>query len=263
MVSGTLPAGFDTTQATTVRRTMVTNQKCNDCHGALGVFTAKTYHAGQRNDAQTCEFCHNGQRTNSGWAVNTKDIIHAIHGAKKRVNKFSWETGIGAKYWAITYPSILNNCEACHVSGSYNFQIPANASEVPNLNWTTVASGNIPNPAPVILTGNEPVPGSYYSPFVTPGAAYGSNFSYSAATGVSTPAADTTLVSSPYVAACANCHDSTMALNHMKANGGSFYVSRASVKNAQTGALINTEQCFLCHSAGKVADTYKVHMTFK
>jgi hypothetical protein len=54
-----------------------------------------------------------------------------------------------------------------------------------------------------------------------------------------------------------------MALNHMKANGGSFYVSRASVLNTATGALINTEQCFLCHSSGKIADTKKVHMDFK
>ncbi len=266
MVSGTLPAGFDTVQATTTRRTIVTTAKCNDCHGALGVFTAKTYHAGQRNDAQTCEFCHNGQRVNAGWGVNTKDFVHALHGAGKRVNKFSWESGAGNKYWTITYPSILNNCEACHVPGSYNFEIASNAGELPNLNWTTVATGTVPNPVPVIITGNEPVSDggtTYWSPFVTAGAVYGSGFSYNANTGATTAAAPTTLVSSPYVAACSNCHDTPMALSHMKANGGSFYVSRASVMNAQTGALINNEQCFLCHSAGKIADTYKVHMEFK
>jgi OmcA/MtrC family decaheme c-type cytochrome len=263
MVSGTLPAGFDTTQATTPRRAIVENKRCNDCHGVLGVFTAKTYHAGQRNDAATCEFCHNGQRVNSGWGVNAKDFVHALHGAKKRENKYSWEASAGFKYWTITYPSVLNNCEACHVPGSYDFGNTTNAGEVPNLNWTTVATGNIPNPVPVIITGNEPIPGTYFSPFVTAGAAYGTGFSYNAGTGVTTPAAPTTLVSSPYVAACSNCHDSKMALNHMKANGGSFYVSRASVLNTATGALINTEQCFLCHSSGKIADTKKVHMDFK
>lgn len=265
MVSGTLPAGFDSTQATTARRAIVTSQKCNDCHGALGVFTAKTYHAGQRNDAMTCEFCHNGQRVNSGWGVNAKDFVHALHGAGKRVNKFSWEASAGNKYWTITYPAILNNCEACHVPGSYDFGLSANVTEVPNLNWTTVATGNIPNPVPVVVTGNEPIPGTYFSPFVTAGAAYGSGFSFSGNTGAITPAAITTLVNSPYVAACSNCHDSTMALNHMKANGGSFYVPRSSVQNPPVagGKLINTEQCFLCHSSGKIADVAKVHMSFK
>ena len=268
MISGTLPAGFDSAQATAARRAIVTTQKCNDCHGALGVFAAKSYHAGQRNDAPTCEFCHNGQRVNSGWGVNTKDFVHALHGAGKRVNKFSWEASAGFKYWTITYPSVLNNCEICHVPGSYDFGNTTNAGEVPNLNWTTVATGNIPNPVPVVVTGDEPIPGTYYSPFVTAGAAYGSGFSFSGVTGASTPAAVTTLVSSPYVAACSNCHDSVMALNHMKANGGSFYASRGSVQANPAapvaGApLVNKEQCFLCHSAGKVADVRKVHMEFK
>ena len=273
VLSGTLPANFPTdaaskAQVTAARRAIVTTQKCNDCHGVLGLFTAKTYHAGQRNDAPTCEFCHNGQRVNSGWGVNTKDFVHALHGAGKRVNKFSWEASAGFKYWTITYPSVLNNCEICHVPGSYDFGNTTNAGEVPNLNWTTVATGNIPNPVPVVITGDEPIPGTYYSPFVTAGAAYGSGFSFNAGTGAITAAAVTTLVSSPYVAACSNCHDSVMALNHMKAMGGTFYGSRGSVQANPAapvaGApLVNKEQCFLCHSAGKIADTRKVHMEFK
>ena len=270
MVSGTLPTGFDATKQE-ARRAIVSNQKCNDCHGALGVFTASTYHAGQRNDAPTCEFCHNGQRVNSGWGVNTKDFVHALHGSGKRINKFSWESGVGQTYWKITYPSILNNCEACHVPGSYDFANAASSGEVPNLNWTTVATSTVPNPVPVILTGNEPVSvggTTYWSPFVTAGAIYGSGFSYSASTGVTTQPAVTTLVSSPYVAACSNCHDTPIAINHMKANGGSFYASRGSVQANPAlpvaGApLVNKEQCFLCHSSGKIADVKLVHMNFK
>ncbi|MBI3131189.1 MAG: OmcA/MtrC family decaheme c-type cytochrome [Acidobacteria bacterium] len=269
LVSGTLPAGF---AAQTARRTIVANAKCNDCHAALGVFTSKSYHGGQRNDANTCEFCHNGQRVNSGWGVNAKDFVHAIHGAKKRANKFSWESNAGFKYWEITYPGVLNNCEACHVPGSYDFGRASNAAAVPNLLWTTVATGTTPNPMNVIITGSETIPGVYWSPFskaaaaaanggVAEGYAFGSGFSYSAATGVTTVAAGTTLVSSPYVAACSNCHDSSLALEHMKTNGGSFYATRASVQTA--GVYTKQEQCFLCHSAGKIADTEKVHMNFK
>ncbi|MBI4913495.1 MAG: OmcA/MtrC family decaheme c-type cytochrome [Acidobacteria bacterium] len=287
-LTGALPAGwpapnpatssvpYATGPAHETRRAMVTNQKCNDCHGALGVFTAKSYHAGQRNDAPTCEFCHNGQRVNSGWGVNTKDFVHALHGAGKRVNKYSWEATAGAKYWNITYPSVLNNCEICHVPGSYDFGNTTNAGEVPNLNWTTVASGNYKSPndngrtAIVVITGNEVIDSkdTVVSPFVQLNNDYGANFSYNAGTGATTQAATTTLVNSPYVAACSNCHDSVMAINHMKANGGSFYASRGSVQANPAapvaGApLVNKEQCFLCHSAGKIADVQKVHMEFR
>jgi len=279
MVSGTLPAGIDVTQATTPRRVIVSNQKCNDCHGALGVFTGATYHAGQRNDAPTCEFCHNGQRVNSGWGVNTKDFVHALHGAGKRVNKFSWESSAGNKYWEITYPSVLNNCEICHVPGSYDFGNTTNAGEVPNLNWTTVATGVTPTPMNVVITGTEPIPGVYWSQFSKDAATaanggnpsgynFGSPFSYSANTGAITNAAVTTLVSSPYVGACSNCHDSVLAINHFKAMGGSFYATRGSVQANPAapvaGApLVNKEQCFVCHSAGKIADVRVVHMNFK
>jgi len=290
-LTGALPAGWPapnpaTTQvpyatgpAHETRRAIVSNAKCNDCHGALGVFTASSYHAGQRNDAPTCEFCHNGQRVNSGWGVNTKDFVHAIHGASKRVNKYSWESSAGLAYWKITYPSVLNNCEICHIPGSYDFANTTNAGEVPNLNWTTVASGTTPNPMNVVITGDEPIPGVYWSQASKDAAAaanggnptgynFGGNFSYDSSAGTFTNAAVTTLVSSPYVAACSNCHDSVMALNHMKANGGTYYGTRASVQANPAapvaGApLINKEQCFLCHSAGKVADTRKVHMEFK
>ncbi|HJW33116.1 MAG TPA: OmcA/MtrC family decaheme c-type cytochrome [Holophagaceae bacterium] len=269
LVSGTLPAGF---AAQSSRRAIVANSKCNDCHGALGVFTSKAYHAGQRNDATTCEFCHNGQRVNSGWGVNAKDFVHAIHGAGKRANKFSWESSAGDTYWKVTYPGVLNNCEACHLAGTYDFGRASNAAAVPNLLWTTVATGTTPNPMNVVITGNETIPGVYWSQFsktaaaaanggVPEGYAFGSGFSYNANTNVATPAAGTTLVNSPYVAACSNCHDSSLAIEHMKTNGGSFYASRASVQTA--GVYTKQEQCFLCHSAGKIADTEKVHMNFK
>ena len=114
----------------------------------------------------------------------------------------------------------------------------------------------MPNPVNVVVTGNEPIPGTYWSPFVTAGAVYGSGFSFSAASGSTTQAAPTTLVNSPYVAACANCHDSDIAIAHMKSNGGAFYEARST-------AFTKQEQCFLCHSSGKIADVKLVHMNFK
>lgn len=268
VVSGTLPSGYLTQVS---RRTIVSNQKCNDCHGAIGVFTSKSYHAGQRNDAHTCSFCHTPNRVNNGWAVNTRDIIHGIHAAPKRSEKYSYRAADGIKFWHVEYPSPLNNCEACHVPGSYNFDVDKNEGEVPNILWSTAATGTWASPNAkgktpfVIKTGDEVVTAedTVLAPYVAANTNYGAAFSYSATTGVTTQGANENLVISPYVSACSACHDSKMAIAHMQSNGGTFYGSRGSVKDPATGKFVKQEQCFLCHSAGKLADTKKVHMTFK
>ncbi|WP_243287146.1 OmcA/MtrC family decaheme c-type cytochrome [Geothrix terrae] len=242
------------------RRAIVSNQKCNDCHATLGIFTEKVYHAGQRNDAPTCTFCHNVNRVNSGWGVNIKDAVHAIHAADKRANKYSWEVSAGDYYWEVTYPAILNNCEACHVPGSYDFRNSASQAALPNLLWTTVATGTMPATINYVKgDGTDVLPGTYYSPFVTAGTAYGSGFATNFATGSATPytdAAPTTLVSSPITAACSSCHDSTAEIAHFRGNGGAFYEPRAT-------ALLKVEQCMVCHGPGRTADIKAVHMTFK
>jgi OmcA/MtrC family decaheme c-type cytochrome len=249
------------------RRAIVTNAKCNDCHAALGVFTAAVYHAAQRNDAPTCTFCHNVNRVNSGWGVNIKEAVHAIHAGAKREKKFSWEATAGGQYWNITYPAILNNCEACHVPGSYDFSASGNAAAMPNLLWTTVATGTPATTAYSIVTGAETVlsTDSVISPWINPaintsalplGTAYGAGFGYNAGTQVITPAVGTTLVASPITSACSACHDSKVAIAHMTGNGGAFY-------EARTTALAKVEQCMICHGNGKTADIRAVHMTWK
>jgi OmcA/MtrC family decaheme c-type cytochrome len=277
--------------ANATRRKIVDDAKCNACHGKMGVFTEKVFHAGQRNNSDTCVWCHNTDRVNSGWGVNIKDAVHSIHGAGKRVNKYSWEYTAGDAYWNTTYPSPLNNCEICHVPGSYDFDNAKNAGAVPNLLWTTVATAQTTNlqagtylgvgstvgygtSSVVIVNGNEVVPtttpaSQAISPFVAAGANYGAGYAtnfLAANAGANTrEAAGTTLVNSPYVGACTGCHDTNVAIDHMRTNGGTFYGTRSSVINGTTGTFDVTkqEQCFLCHSAGKVADVQKVHMSFK
>jgi OmcA/MtrC family decaheme c-type cytochrome len=65
----------------TGRRVVVDTAKCNECHGRLGL---PTFHNGQRNDAPSCGFCHTENRTSSGWTIDTKTLVHAIHAASKR-----------------------------------------------------------------------------------------------------------------------------------------------------------------------------------
>ena len=84
---------------------------------------------------------------------------------------------------------------------------------------------------------------------------YGAGFAFNAATSVTTEAAGSTLVLSPVTGACSACHDSSIAIDHMKANGGQFYSQRSTV--LAPGAP--KEQCMLCHGPGRVAAIGLVH----
>ena len=223
------------------RRPIVDDAKCNACHKELGLFTAEAFHAGQRNDGTTCAWCHNPNRTSSGWSADSAYFIHAIHGSDKRTKPFTWHaSAVGKSFADIGYPGILSKCETCHLPGTYDFSAPASASALPNRLYRTVGAGTYstapgsvqeyslpPNPAP---------PG-----YVTQGVIYGSGFSYNAGTGVTTPAATTTLVISPIATACFSCHDSDIARQHMENELGSIYRDRAS-------ALTRAEQCMFCHN---------------
>jgi OmcA/MtrC family decaheme c-type cytochrome len=237
----------------TGRRVITDNAKCNLCHGRLGV--KPTFHAGQRNDAPTCTFCHNVNRTNSGWPVNIKEDVHAIHAAGKLTMKFSWEASAGAKYWTVGYPGVLKNCEQCHVAGFYDFSNSGYTTAFDNMLWTTAVSGTTPATVAFIITGSETVPGTYYAPWVKAGTAYGSTFGYAAATGVTTKAGPNTLVSSPVSSACGSCHDTPRAVAHMQQNGGTILATRASAFNNYSAAPgkpttpVNVEACLVCHGA--------------
>ena len=259
-------------KAYTARRLIVENKRCTACHEQLGA--NPTFHAGQRNDAPTCAFCHRPNQTSSGWSASSSSFIHGIHGASERTVGFSWHAACPTgttypttctadnadPYFAkVTYPGILNNCEQCHLPGTYDFSAAASASAVSNLLMTTVAAGVI---KPDIST----------SPYVkTDGTDYGNVFATSnvtsgtvgtAACSTTAPcvcslaapcaAAATTLVKSPIAAACSSCHDAPTAISHMQMMGGSFYETRAA---AQTKA----EQCLMCHGPGTVASIAMVH----
>ncbi|MBS1117789.1 MAG: hypothetical protein H6Q90_17 [Deltaproteobacteria bacterium] len=234
----------------TGRRAIVDTAKCNSCHGALGV--TPTFHSGQRNDGPTCSFCHNPNRTSSGWSAGSKYFIHAIHAGRKRAVDFTWHAAeAGPGYDEIEFPGTLNTCTTCHVANTFDFTNATNLNAISSMELTTVATGKYDtNP----LTNS-----TFYtvSPYVVADNVtdYGKGFSYNAATDVTTQAAGTTLVVSPITGACSACHDSTIAISHMKANGGQFYSPRSAV--LALGA--SQEQCMLCHGPGRVAAIGVVH----
>jgi OmcA/MtrC family decaheme c-type cytochrome len=233
----------------TGRRPIVENAKCNACHGKLGV--QPNFHAGQRNDGPTCSWCHTANRASSGWSAGSKFFVHAIHAGRKRVVPFTWHAAsVDDGFQEVEFPGALNNCIGCHTPGTYDFTSATNANALANEQLTTVATG-IYNTDPLVNS-------NYYtvSPYVIADGvtSYGSGFSFNAGTGVTTQAAATTLVLSPITGACSACHDSTIALNHMRGFGGKFYAPRS-----EALATTNPEQCMICHGPGRVAAIGLVH----
>ncbi len=223
----------------TGRRAIVEDKRCNACHQELGTFTEDAFHAGQRNDATTCSWCHNPNRTSSGWSADSTAFVHAIHGGAKRQVAYNWHaTSATEGFFDVTYPGILNDCQTCHLPGTFDFSATPGAA-LGNRLLRTTATGTFA--ASVSL-----------SPYVAAGTNYGSGFSVSAG-GVATQAAPTTLVMSPTVAVCSACHDSNDAITHMKSNTGSFYQAR----NTATSA--SGETCLVCHGTGRTADIAVMH----
>jgi OmcA/MtrC family decaheme c-type cytochrome len=113
----------------TGRRAIVEDARCNACHQELGTFTEDAFHAGQRNDGTTCSWCHRPNQTSSGWSADSTSFVHAIHGSAKRQNKFTWHAGSTTEgFWDVTYPGVLNDCQTCHLPGTYDFSATASAA---------------------------------------------------------------------------------------------------------------------------------------
>ena len=279
------------------RRTIIAKNACNSCHGDLGAFTpnnasvngyASNFHDVYMNDPQRCVFCHTTNGTTNGWSYNAKGWVHGIHSSGFRTNPY---TARGAsQFFKIVYPAVLNNCEACHVPGSYDFSASANANQIPGMLWDTVAAGAFPaasNVAAPTMTAQAaitgltlPATGNYASPWVTIGATYGAAANGwtlpTTASATWTPAAPTAgrLVSSPMTASCSGCHDSQAAISHMVNTGnGVFYQAASSVPLAPLGGNSSTtpnggstlqtqENCMVCHGQGTAGDIHAVHMNF-
>jgi len=232
----------------TARRQVVSADKCNNCHGQLGILPS--FHGGARNNGEGCVMCHQpntatghvGSANNfgGGWSVAGKNLIHGIHGSTKREQAFTYEATAAnpTGFQDVTYPGVLKNCEQCHVAGSYDFSGAANAAALPNLLWITDAKGDMSNPTKAASLG--------LSPWVTTLGKGQINYT-----------ADN-LVSSPIASSCFGCHDSAKAVTHMTSNGGTLVSLFSSVASAATRPAIGAastmtfakkEVCMDCHAS--------------
>jgi OmcA/MtrC family decaheme c-type cytochrome len=254
-------AAIKTATGYTARRTVFSESKCNTCHEQLG--TIPNFHGGSYNIAM-CAMCHTPNQSSNGWTASFRVWVHGIHasgkaGVTRRTVPFTWHAASTTEnYTTLEYPGILNNCEQCHLAGTYDFSDKAYTTSVmSNMLNVLVAKGTY------TTVGNtrSGTPNSYVnSPYIdaTGNTNYGSGYSIAVAMdGTYSDGSGSNLVSSPITASCTACHDSTTAVAHMRENGGSFYATRAAA-NANTAAGVG-ESCLLCHGRGAVADIKAVH----
>lgn len=120
---------------------------------------------------------------------NLKDMIHGIHSSAMRSTDFSFVRYRSNNFYPfnfaeVTFPNDPNNCEACHIAGTYDTNLPAG-----ELASTQIIPSTVPNDRASITAARASVPNGE------------------------------DIVKSAGAAACSSCHDNTQALNHMKLNG--------------------------------------------
>ncbi len=123
---------FPITDAAPVEyRTVVDIGKCNDCHEQL------TLHGNSRTgNAELCATCHNPDATDisrrvagtscesvtgtlDDQTIDLKYMIHAIHAGELAAFKVCGFGNAGFDFSQVEYPGKLNNCEGCHLAGTY------------------------------------------------------------------------------------------------------------------------------------------------
>lgn len=121
-ITDTTPVGY---------RQIVDIAKCNDCHQEL------TLHGNSRTgNAQLCATCHNPNATDinrrvagsncetvtgtlDDQAIDLKYMIHSIHAGAVAGYKVCGYGNTGYDFSRLKYPGKINNCEGCHLAGTY------------------------------------------------------------------------------------------------------------------------------------------------
>ncbi|HVZ43699.1 MAG TPA: OmcA/MtrC family decaheme c-type cytochrome [Ramlibacter sp.] len=281
------------TGALNPRREIVSTEKCNVCHGALGTTSgsntlSEAFHGGARNIVQACVVCHDPNRMSStvmtnGLAFNEsyqfKRMIHGIHGNSKRTYPFTHGNVVQGAFddsgTLTTTGQFLSDYKVTVGTGSVT-AIPAGTSVAAGNTFDTIADIMKQAATGVGYTGTPAAPAENYGAEVMwPGMGIVSgvsincnachvNNSYKQDLGpvgsvIGKPAGVTDpnqwLVISPKAASCTACHDSPQALGHVTSFGGATWGNRT---QAQVNALPR-EICADCHSSGGFKGVDIVH----
>lgn len=241
------------------RREVVDVARCQNCHGTND---GLALHGGNRTDnVQLCVLCHNPNNTDLAVrfadpdgmedGVNTaapdgleersidfKQLIHSIHAADHRSTDyvvFGFRNSVH-DFSHVGFPAAVQNCGTCHLEDTYTVPLADNV-----LATTVDTQATVNTSSPFGTSDFIPGDGSAAEP---------------------TDDGNVTATA----AVCSSCHDTTLALEHMKQNGAGFSleapgsvdsgfdVLQADVDN---GTVIET--CAVCHGSGRIADVAVVH----
>lgn len=264
------------------RREIVSNEKCNVCHGALGTTSgsntlANAFHGGARNAVEACVVCHDPNRMSSTIMTNGltlsesyqfKRMIHGIHGNSKRAFPFTHGNRVAGPF---SKDGILLADAATGAVSSTSANNPVSAPAGTLFEpWLTT---------PTVLAGTPFASGveNYAAEVAWPGVGLNCNVchvnnSYKIDRGpvgavVSKPIDSATLkaktdplswvVITPKAATCTACHDSAKAIGHVASFGGAGFGNFGSV--SQKDSMKTQEICADCHSSGSPKGVDIVH----
>ena len=241
------------------RRQVVSNEKCNVCHGALGTTSgsntlAAAFHSGARNTVESCALCHDANRSSSGNMMTNglnlyepyqfKRMIHGIHSSSKRTSPFTHGNKVGTIPFAMDGTPLVATTPPTLALG-LTAGVENYAAEVA---WPGVG----------INCNACHVNNSFKQDFGTLGSVV--------LKPTITPAVGTTpavleanpnkwLVISPKAATCTSCHDSARSIGHVSAFGGSSF------GNMTQAAVVSgpRETCDDCHAPGLFKGVDIVH----
>lgn len=276
--------------ASSPRRAVVSNDKCNACHGALGATSgsntlATAFHGGARNTVESCVVCHDANKVSStvmtnGFVFNEsyqfKRMIHGIHGNSKRLYPFTHGNTVVGNFCNPANP--LSKTPACDpnlvlgVSGVENYGaevaypgvgLNCNACHVNNSYKQDLGTLG----SPIVSTSLSKTNGVFSSPtifkFEASGACLGATGTAAANTLACPGGIDLAKlpVISPKASSCTACHDSSVAFAHVRANGGASFgdLSQGVVAGLTGYAAAPRETCDDCHASGSFKGVDVVH----
>jgi OmcA/MtrC family decaheme c-type cytochrome len=275
------------TGALVPRRAVVSTEKCNVCHGALGTTSgsntlANAFHGGARNIVEACSVCHDPNRISTstvmtnGLALNEsyqfKRMIHGIHGNSKRTYPFTHGNPVQGAFddmGRLTSGGTFQANQSVTIGGTSTVVITAGTPVAAGATFQTIAD---------MITAAARARG-YTGAAIAPAENYAAEVAYPAVglncnschvnnsykvdrsvlgSVVAKPAGSTNplewLVISPKAATCTACHDSPKAIGHVTSFGNAAFGNRSQGQSLQT-----QETCMDCHASGVFMGVDIVH----
>lgn len=268
------------------RRQVVSNEKCNVCHGALGTTSgsntlANAFHGGARNTVESCALCHDPLRSSSTVMTNGlglqesyhfKRMIHGIHGTSRRAFPFTHGNVVQGPFSKdgvlIGGGSFLND-QRVTIGGVSTVVVPAGTQVAVGETFETIAQIIDQAARAQGYTGSPIEPALNYAAEVAyPDLGVNCNLCHvsdsykvdgsqvGSVVSLRASGADPLgySVISPQAATCTSCHDSAFAIGHVTSFGGSAFGNRTLGQDR-----LVREVCADCHAPGLFKGVDTVH----